>query len=166
MLFRSNTAFSKQIPQTASRVPADSFFVLSLNVNALFNKSKIKESRVWEPIIKSWNLINPDFHSLISDFNNKGFNPSVPAQIFVRTSNSEKNSLSIGMLAQIKDVSKADLSINNLAESLGFNQISDNRSRFQKNGTPIEFGRKGKLFYIIGLGPVAMGNQEDRKSVV
>lgn len=156
----SNTAFSKQIPQTASRVPADSFFVLSLNVNALFNKSKIKESRVWEPIIKSWNLINPDFHSLISDFNNKGFNTSVPAQIFVRTSNTEKNSLSIGMLAQIKDVSKADLSINNLAESLGFNQISDNRSRFQKNGTPIEFGRKGKLFYIIGLGPVAMGNQD------
>ena len=154
-----NSLYSEKPPATATRVPADSFFVLSANFDAIFNKSKIKESRVWEPLLNSLNLSNPEFHNLLSDFENNGFNPNVPVQIFARTKNTEKNSLSLGLIAQIADTKKSDLTLNRIAESTGFNPIAANKPRFQKKGIPIEFGRKGRFFYVLGLGPKTTSEQ-------
>ena len=155
-----NSLYSEKPPATATRVPPDSFFVLSANFDAILNKSKIKESRVWEPLLNSLNISNPEFHNLLSDFENNGFNPNVPVQIFARTKNTEKNSLSLGLIAQIADTKKSDLTLNRIAESTGFKPITGNKPRFQNKGIPIEFGRKGRFFYVLGLGPKQQANKQ------
>jgi len=150
----SNPLSSETIPQSATRVPADSFLVLSVNAEALINKSNISKSRTWKPLFDSWNLSNPEVYSFLSNLKEKGLNTKNPLQFFIRTNSSDQIPLSIGMIGLANNVQTIDQSISNLAESLGFTSLEEKAIRFQKKGIPFEFGRKGRFFYLIGLGPV------------
>jgi ankyrin repeat protein len=145
---------SKTIPQSATRVPADSFIVLSVNTDALLNKSKITKSRNWKPLFDSWNLSDPEVYSFFFNLNDKGLNTKIPLQFFIRTDSSDQIPWSIGIVGVAKEVQKIDQSIANIAESLGFTSLEGKTTRFQKKGIPLEFGRKGRFLYLIGLGPI------------
>ena len=60
--------------------------------------------------------------------------------------------------ASIKDTEKVDIILDNFAESSGFTKIKGKTIRYQNINLPIEFGRKGKVFHILGIGPI-IGNQ-------
>ena len=150
----SHSLSSKPIPQSATRVPADSFLVLSVNAEALINKSNISTSRIWKPLFDSWNISNPEAYSFLSNLNEKGINTKNPMQFFIRTNSSDQVPLSVGMIGLANNIQKIDQTISNLAESLGFTSLDGKAIRFQKKGIPIEFGRKGRFLYIIGLGPI------------
>ena len=142
------------LPSSTTRIPADSFLILSFNLNSILEKSQIQESRVWEPIIDALNLVNPEFKSLFLEPDHKGFNFRSPVQLFLRSSNSERNPLYFGMLASIEDTKKVDSTLANFAEVLGFTKNKGKSIRYNKDNLPIEFGRKGKIFHILGIGPV------------
>ena len=142
------------LPSSTTRIPEDSFLILSLNLNSILEKSQIKESRVWEPIIDALNLVNPEFKSLFLEPDHKGFNFRSPVQLFLRSSNSERNPLYFGLLASIEDTQKVDSTLANFAEVLGFTKNKGKSIRYKKDNLPIEFGRKGKIFHILGIGPV------------
>ena len=135
-------------------MPADSFIVLSVNTDALLNKSKITKSRNWKPLFDSWNLSDPEVYSFFFNLNDKGLNTKIPLQFFIRTDSSDQIPWSIGIVGVAKEVQKIDQSIANIAESLGFTSLEGKTTRFQKKGIPLEFGRKGRFLYLIGLGPI------------
>ena len=107
---------SKTIPQSATRVPADSFLVISVNAEALINKSNITNSRVWKHLFDSWNLSNPEVHSFLYNLKEKGLNTKIPLQFFIRTNSSDQVPLSIGMIGLANNVQIIDQSISNFAE--------------------------------------------------
>ena len=61
--------FSEKIPFTASRVPADSFLVISANIDSLIKKSNIKESQVWQPLLEVFRKSNPEFLNFLFEPN-------------------------------------------------------------------------------------------------
>lgn len=153
-LYLLNPGKSNALPSSTTRIPEDSFLILSLNLESILKKSQIKESRVWKPIIDTLNITNTNFKSILLDADHKGFNFRSPIQLFLRSSKSERNPLIFGLLASIKDTQKVDASLANFAELLGFTKNKGKTIRYQKNNLPIEFGRKGKVFHILGIGPV------------
>ena len=142
------------LPASTSQVPKDSFLVLSVDIEAILNKSEIRDSPVWSPIIDAFNLSTPQLKSLFFEGGNYGFNLGIPVQFFVRSSPSNKNPLSFGLVSSIGEAKKADQFIANFAESMDFKKQKGKGIRYRKNGLPIEFGRKGKVFYILGVGPI------------
>ena len=152
-------------PPSTVRVPQDSFLVVSLKMDALLKKSNIKESKVWRPIIDAFNLSLPEIKSLFLQPDSNGFNLRSPVQVFLRTSNSEKKSLTFGLLATVDDVNQIDQLIANFAESLGFAKRKGKAIRYEKKGVPIEFGRKGKVFHLTGVGPVMLDAESSRQEL-
>ena len=151
-LFLLNPGRSNALPSSTTRIPEDSFLILSLNLESILKKSQIKESRVWKPIIDGLNITNTDFKSLLLEADHNGFNFRAPIQLFLRSSKSERNHFNFGLIASIKDTKKVDATLANFAELLGFTKNKGKPIRYQKNNLPIEFGRKGKVFHILGIG--------------
>ena len=152
-------------PPSTVRVPQDSFLVVSLKMDALLKKSDINESKVWRPIIDAFNLSLPELKSLFLQPGSNGFNLRFPVQVFLRTSNSEKKPLTFGLLATVDDVNQIDQLIANFAESLGFVKRKGKTIRYEKKGVPIEFGRKGKVFHLTGVGPVMLDAESSRQEL-
>ena len=142
------------LPSTTSRVPEDSFLVASLNMEAILKKSKMNESKVWRPLIDALNFSTPQLKTLLFDKKQNSFNFKIPVQLFVRTSNSEKKPLSFGVLTAVQNIEKVDQIIANFAESMNFTKQKGKNIRYRNDRVPIEFGRKGKVFHIIGMGPI------------
>ena len=134
-------------------------------MEAVLKKSKLSESKVWAPLIDAFNFSIPQLKSLLFEQEHNGFNFKPPMQFFVRTCNSEKNPLSYGLLAAVEDIEKIDQTIANFAESMSFTKKKGQFTRYQKNGVPIEFGRKGKVFHIIGVGPVIQDSESARQEL-
>ena len=57
-------------------------------------------------------------------------------------------------MASIEDTEMVDSTLANFAEVLGFTKNKGKSIRYKKDNLPIEFGRKGKIFHILGIGPV------------
>jgi len=144
--------FSEKIPFTASRVPADSFLVISANIDSLIKKSNIKENQVWEPLLEVFRKSNPEFLNFLFEPNRIGLNNKIPVQFFLRTDHTKDQTLSFGLLCFVKNTEKFDTSIANIAESLNFKAVKQNIFQFHKEDVPLEFGRKGRIFYILGRG--------------
>ncbi len=153
ILILAQNAYSSKISTTASCVPADSFLVLSVNIDKVVKKSKIQSNQLWKPLFNSWNLANLQFKKIFLQPEEIGINSKIPLQLFLNTSISKSNPLSFGIISQIKSTEKFDQKIANLAESLEFSRKNSKSNRFCKNGYPLEFGRKGRLFYVVGFGP-------------
>ena len=47
------------LPASISQVPKDSFLVFSVDIEAILNKSKVRKSLVWAPIIDVLSLSTP-----------------------------------------------------------------------------------------------------------
>ena len=142
------------LPASISQVPKDSFLVFSIDIEAILNKSNMRKSPVWAPIIDVLSLSTPQLKSLLLEGEHYGFNFGIPVQFFVRTTPSKKNPLSFGLVSTVGDIKKADQFIANFAESMDFKKRKGKSIRYRKDGLPIEFGRKGKVFYIVGVGPI------------
>jgi len=153
------------LPSSTTRVPQDSFFIISLNLNSLLKKSQIKESRVWKPIVDTLRQTNPELISLLLEPVQNGFNSRAPVQIFLRSSNSGKNSQQFGLLASIENTDKIDLTLANFAEKFGFSEVKGKGTRYKKDNLPIEFGRKGKIFHILGIGPIIRNHESAPKEL-
>ena len=146
-----NPRITNALPGSTARIPEDSFLILSLNLNSILEKSQIKESRIWEPIIDTLNLINPEFKSLFFEPDHKGFNFNIPVQIFLRSSNSERNPLYFGLLASIEDTKKVDSTLANFGEVLGFTKIKEKVFDIKKIICPLNSVAKEKYFTFLEL---------------
>ena len=62
-----------------------------------------------------------------------------------------KNSLSLGLIAQIADTKKSDLTLNRIAESTGFKPITGNKPRFQKTEFQLNLEEKVDFFMFSDL---------------
>ncbi len=160
-----HSTFLKAFPASTTRIPEDSFLVVSLKIDAMLKKSKINQSKVWNPIIDALTFSLPELKTLFLEPGANGFNLRAPVQIFLRSSNSEKNPLTFGLLASIDDVNQVDQLIENFAESLGFQKGKGKTGRYQKKGIPLEFGRKGKAFHLIGVGPIILDAESSRQEL-
>ena len=156
---------SNAMPASATRVPADSFMILSVNLESMLKKSKIRESRIWKPILDSWNFSDHQIKNFFLDQKNSGLNSRIPIQLFLRTSNSDNNSLSFGFLSMIKDIKTVDQNLASFAESLGFSKMNDKSVRYHKDNFPVEFGRKGRILYILGIGPIVRNKESTKISL-
>lgn len=156
---------SNAMPASAARVPADSFLILSINLESILQKSKIRESRIWKPILDSWNFSDHQIKNLFLDPKKSGLNSKTPLQLFLRTSNSDANSLSFGVLSMIRDTEAVDQNLASFAESLGFSKMNGKSVRYYKDNFPVEFGRKGRILYILGIGPIVRDKEATKISL-
>ena len=72
---------SNAMPASAARVPADSFLILSINLESILQKSKIRESRIWKPILDSWNFSDHQIKNLFLDPKKSGLNSKISTSI-------------------------------------------------------------------------------------
>ena len=156
---------SNAMPASAAKVPADSFLILSINLESILQKSKIRESRIWKPILDSWNFSEHQIKNLFLDPKKSGLNSKTPLQLFLRTSNSDANSLSFGVLSMIRDTEAVDQNLASFAESLGFSKMNGKSVRYYKDNFPVEFGRKGRILYILGIGPIVRDKEATKISL-
>ena len=89
------------LPASISQVPKDSFLVFSVEIEAILNKSKMRKSPVWAPIIDVLSLSTPQLKSLLLEGEHYGFNFGIPVQFFARATPSKKNPLSFGLVSSV-----------------------------------------------------------------
>ncbi|MBT5717433.1 MAG: hypothetical protein HOI70_11020 [Opitutae bacterium] len=153
------------MPSSTTRVPQDSFFIISISLNSVLEKSQLVESRVWKPIVDTLTLTNPQLTSLLLEPVQNGFNSRTPIQIFLRSSNLGTNPLQFGLLASIENTEKMDITMANFAEAFGCIKIKGRGTRYKKDNLPIEFGRMGKVFHILGIGPIIRDHESAPKEL-
>ena len=142
------------LPSHAKQVPPDSFFVLSLKSGKIIEQSSIKKSLTWDPILHDWGNRNPSMLEFLIDMNASGVNFDRPIHIFSRLQGTKNPDPVIGVLATVQDKEMVDSTLANFAEVLGFTKNKGKSIRYKKDNLPIEFGRNGKIFHILGIGPV------------
>ncbi|MBT3667928.1 MAG: hypothetical protein HN548_10670, partial [Opitutae bacterium] len=108
-VFMVNPRSINALPSSTTRVPQDSFFIISISLNSVLKKSQLVESRVWKPIVDTLTLTNPQLTSLLLEPVQNGFNSRTPIQIFLRSSNLGTNPLQFGLLASIENTEKMDI---------------------------------------------------------
>ena len=108
---------------------------------------------MWQPLLEVFKKSNPEFLNFLFEPNKIGLNNKIPIQFFLRTNHTKDQTLSFGLLCSVKNTEKFDTSIANIAESMNFKAVKQNIFQFHKEDVPLEFGRKGRIFYILGKGP-------------
>ena len=145
-------------PSGGNRVPADSFLVLSVKAEALIGKSNILQSSTWAPLLGKLALSQPTLHEILLDRNSSGLNLESPLRLFARVEGKESSLPSFGLIAMVKEPSKADSSLAEIAESLGISKKKGKGTRYGKDAFPLEIGRKGRVCYLLGVAPTTKGN--------
>ena len=145
------TSISSAVPQHGRHIPPDSFFVLSIKAKNIIEKSLIKNSLTWSPIINDWGMRNPSALEFLIDVNSSGVNLNQPIHFFSRLHGIKNPDPIIGMVASVKDQTMADSFLQSFAESLKVEKKPSPFLRFGNEVLPYEFGRRGALLYFIAV---------------
>ena len=141
------------LPVSSKHVPQDSFLVLSVRASNLVEKSGFLQSRTWSPMLQNFALNNPELHELLIDVNASGLNFKIPLQFFARIEHRSIPTPVFGVIAMVSDMERIDQKIRSFADSHGLPSKSSKFIRFGGENSPYELGRKGRIFYVMGIIP-------------
>ena len=154
--FFSASAF----PNNARAIPTDSFILLSLKAKSIFEKSNLRNSVTWSPLLESFSTANPSVKEFLIDANARGLNLNLPLHVFARLEGSKRPDPVIGGFASIKDTKLFDVILSNTAENLGLSEKPSLFPRYGSDKVPYEIGRKGKFAYIMIIIQSTTGNNK------
>lgn len=135
------------------RIPPESFLVVSLNSKRILQKSDLLQSKVWDPILDDLGSRRPLLKELVEDLEACGLNLGVPLHFFARLEGNSHPTPVGGLLLEIDDSKKADSLLASISATLGLHGKGTGGTRYGKQDTPLEIGRRGKIAYLIGMIP-------------
>ncbi|MEC8043809.1 MAG: ankyrin repeat domain-containing protein [Verrucomicrobiota bacterium] len=135
---------------TALRIPTDSFLVFSVKADNLIDKSSIRSSETWSPLLADWASRYPEIYEAFLDENTSGLNFKLPIQFFARMEKVDSPVPVFGLISQVSNPKRIDQTLRTLAELFDLKKRGSTPLIYGHSNFPFEIGRKGKIFILVG----------------